>query len=323
MIFYFFEKYPNIMMAAGIVFSFVITILFLHFLRDKLPADSGRDFAVEGALSKGKPQGAGVFFVSIFAVATVLFAPFNTEHIIYLVMILAEMMTGYLDDASSKPWGRVKKGILDLAIAFIIAFTYVHYNGSLFRIGFLHFSIEIPVVAFMLIIIALVWTMINVTNCADGVDGLSGTLAIISILSFFVADIGRDKFYQFNYFLIFFVATVLAYLLFNAGPSILLMGDAGSRAMGLFISLVALKSGYVLLIIPFALLLIIDGGLGLFKVTIIKITKNKKFMSAIRTPIHDHVRKNIKTPWSNNQVVMRFAIIQVIISVVVLYVFVR
>ena len=47
-----------------------------------------------------------------------------------------------------------------------------------------------------------------------------------------------------------------------------MMGDAGSRAMGIFISIAALKSGSPLLYIPVALVLILDGGLGLVKVTL-------------------------------------------------------
>ena len=37
--------------------------------------------------------------------------------------------------------------------------------------------------------------------------------------------------------------TILGYLWFNATPSKLMMGDAGSRAMGLFISIAILKTG--------------------------------------------------------------------------------
>ena len=94
------------------------------------------------------------------------------------------------------------------------------------------------------------------------------------------------------------------------------MGDAGSRAMGIFISIAALKSGSPLLYIPVALVFILDGGLGLLKVALIRGFKIH-ILKNVRTPLHDHVRKVMG--WSNTQTVFRFAIIQIVISVAVVY----
>lgn len=327
MIYCFFKNYPNIMMMCGVLTTFILTFLGMVKFMDKLPADEGRDFAVDGKLSKGKPRGAGIIFILAFIIGALLFAPLyvknlKLEYLIYLGLVFLEMMTGFLDDKAEKPWGRLKKGLLDLLVALILAATYVHYNGNTFWImpGYRY---SLPVVVVYLLIIALVWMSINVTNCADGVDGLSGTLTLITLGSFLLADINKDYLYNFRYITIFFMVSIVAYLWFNAGPSILMMGDAGSRAMGLFISIVALMSNNPILYIPFAIVLIFDGGLGLFKVSVIKITKNKDFMKKIRTPLHDHVRKNIKTTWANNQCVMRFDIIQIIVSMVALYLLCR
>lgn len=46
------------------------------------------------------------------------------------------------------------------------------------------------------------------------------------------------------------------------------MGDAGSRAIGIFIAFVFLKLHHPLLYIPVAIMLILDGGLGLIKVSV-------------------------------------------------------
>ena len=70
----------------------------------------------------------------------------------------------------------------------------------------------------------------------------------------------------------------------------MLMGDAGSRAMGLFIAIAALKCHDPFLYILAALVLIIDGGLGLVKLTLIK-TVHVHILKNVRTPIHDFVRK--------------------------------
>lgn len=94
------------------------------------------------------------------------------------------------------------------------------------------------------------------------------------------------------------------------------MGDAGSRAMGLFIAIAILKTGSPLLYIPVAIVLILDGGLGLLKVFLLRFLKIKIFKN-VTFPLHDHVRK--KMGWSSTQAVFRFAIIQIIFSAAVVY----
>ena len=65
-----------------------------------------------------------------------------------------------------------------------------------------------------------------------------------------------------------------------------------------------------------SIVLIIDGGLGLFKVSFIKVFK-KNPMPNIITPVHDQYRK--KSGWVNTQVVYRFSIIQIIFSIIAIY----
>lgn len=328
MIYLIFKQYPNIMMAAGVFFTFLLTFVVISKRKEKLPTDCGREFAVDGSLSKGKPQGAGLYFIISFMVGCLLFSPIfylgmdaTIELMVYLLCIFLEMITGYLDDRSDIPWGRTKKGLLDLFVSLAVAANFIHYQGSTILV--IEKAIEIPEPVMFILIVALCWGMINVTNCADGVDSLSGTLVIVTILSFFIADMFLGKFGSFNYFIVFFIVALAAYLWFNAYPSVVLMGDAGSRAMGVFICITALKSKHPLLVVPFALVIILDGGLGLLKVSVIKITKNKNFMNKIRTPLHDHVRKNLENKWGNVQCVMRFVLIQIIISVATIYIFMR
>ena len=52
------------------------------------------------------------------------------------------------------------------------------------------------------------------------------------------------------------------------------MGDAGSRAIGIFIAFAFLKLHSPLLYIPLAIVLIIDGGLGLIKVSFMRFLHN-------------------------------------------------
>ena len=310
-------EYSSLLALCGILFAFVATVAAIAKFGQYLPKDAGRDFAVDGKLSAGKPRGAGIIFVLAFVASALLFAPMTAELSIYLILTVICMVTGFLDDASEKPWGELKKGILDLCVAILVAMTFLHYNENTIRLAlFHHAELVIPKAVYAVLIVVLVWVSVNVTNCADGVDGLSGTLTIISIMTIYVVDriLGTGE--DFPFLILLFAACILGYLWYNATPSRLLMGDAGSRAMGVFISIAILKSGSPVLYVPIALVLILDGGLGLIKVGLIR-AFGIHIMTKIRTPLHDQVRK--VWGWSNTQTVFRFAIIQIILAVAVVY----
>lgn len=300
----------------GILFAFASTCVVISKCNRFLPKDMGRQYAHDGSLSAGKPRGAGLLFVLTFSISALLFAKMSAELAIYLLLIVVEMFTGFFDDASDTPWGEYLKGFLDLAVAVVVAFVFLHYNSNVVTFAILGTSMEIPPVLFGFLTVVLVWVSINVTNCTDGVDGLSGTLTIISLVTFFVLNNLMAVEDDYNYSILLFVVCLLGYLWYNATPSKLLMGDAGSRAMGIFIAITALKSHSPFIYLLAAATLIVDGGLGLVKVFLLRFLKIH-ILKNITTPIHDHVRK--KLGWSNAQVVFRFAIIQIVISVALVY----
>jgi phospho-N-acetylmuramoyl-pentapeptide-transferase len=290
--------------------SFLIAFFSLKFFKRILPKDQGRAFAVNGALSEGKPRGAGIIFVTSFTLCTALFYPLDIENIIYLVLVYAAMLSGYFDDASETPWGNLKKGLIDLVISLGIAFTYYFYNGSQVKLYITDSTFTIPAPLFIILAGVLVWTAINVTNCTDGVDGLCGSLVMTVLLplAFMVTKSGAaDMLLP----MIMFV-TLAAYLWFNCSPSQMLMGDAGSRALGVFLAVMFLKTAAPFAFIPMAIVIILDGGLGLLKLSFRRFLKIKNFMEGIRTPLHDHARKN--KGWSDTQVVIRFTILQIIVN---------
>ncbi len=293
------------LMVAG---TFFITFFALKYFKSILPKDQGRKFAVNGALSEGKPRGAGIIVITAFTLSAALFVPLSVELLLYLLLIYAAMLTGFLDDAAEKPWGELKKGILDFVIAVGIAVNFIWHNDTAITI-FGH-EFNLPAVVYAILAVALVWASINVTNCSDGVDGLCATLFCISVYAF-ISFLPLKESYFANLSIVM-ICSAVAYLWFNASPSKLLMGDAGSRAFGVFLAICAMKTGRPLLFIPLCAVLIVDGGLGLLKLSVRRFLGMKKFMDGIRTPIHDHMRKN--KDWSDTQVVVRFAIVQVVIA---------
>lgn len=300
----------TLVLLVPMLCSFLIAFFSLKFFKRILPKDQGRAFAVNGALSEGKPRGAGIIFVTSFTLCTALFYPLDIENIIYLVLVYAAMLSGYFDDAAETPWGNLKKGLIDLVISLGIAFTYYFYNGSQVKLYITNSTFTIPAPLFIILAGVLVWTAINVTNCTDGVDGLCGSLVMTVLLplAFMVTKSGAaDMLLP----MIMFV-TLAAYLWFNCSPSQMLMGDAGSRALGVFLAVMFLKTAAPFAFIPMAIVIILDGGLGLLKLSFRRFLKIKNFMEGIRTPLHDHARKN--KGWSDTQVVIRFTILQIIVN---------
>ncbi len=308
--------FDNKFLIAGmILFSFVAVLALLKIFRNKLPKDGGREFAFNGKLSEGKARGAGVVFISVFALAGLIFAPVTAEYIIYYVIVLASMLSGYLDDKSDKPWNEYKKGLIDLVICVGASVAFVYFNPDLARLDFFFFDFAVNKILFVCISTVFLWMMINATNCSDGIDGFCGTLSINSLI--FIALIGlaggMDK--TFSSLIIIMIFCIVPYLWYNAEPSTMMMGDAGSRAIGVFLGIALLESGNIILAIPLCLLILLDGLLGIAKVSLKRFLKIS-IMKNIRTPLHDHFRKN--KGWSNTQTIFRFHIVQTIISLVFL-----
>lgn len=300
----------TLVLLVPMLCSFLIAFFSLKFFKRILPKDQGRAFAVNGALSEGKPRGAGIIFVTSFTLCTALFYPLDIENIIYLVLVYAAMLSGYFDDAAETPWGNLKKGLIDLVISLGIAFTYYFYNGSQVKLYITDSTFTIPAPLFIFLAGVLVWTAINVTNCTDGVDGLCGSL-VMTVLLPLALMVTKSGAADMLLPMIMFV-TLAAYLWFNCSPSQMLMGDAGSRALGVFLAVMFLKTAAPFAFIPMAIVIILDGGLGLLKLSFRRFLKIKNFMEGIRTPLHDHARKN--KGWSDTQVVIRFTILQIIVN---------
>lgn len=310
------ESFTNIIAFASILFAFAFTIAAIALGKNLLPRDAGRAYAINGSKSVGKPRGAGMIFILTFTVTCALFVNLSAELIIYLILVLAAMLSGYLDDSASSPWGNLKKGLIDLAISVMAAVTYLHYNSNTFDLAFFGKTVTLNPIIYAILIIILIWVSINVTNCSDGVDGLCGTLSVVTLASVYILFKSFNIESAYRHTVLIMVVCILGYLWFNASPSKLLMGDAGSRAIGIFIAFTFLKLHAPLLYIPMALVIILDGGLGLIKVSFMRFL-HINLMKNLRTPIHDHMRKN--KDWSDTQVVFRFTIVQIILGLAVIY----
>ena len=293
----------------GLLLGFLLSVALIALFRDKLPQDHGRAFAVNGQISKGKARGSGVIFITVFAAVTILVTPFSYERCAYLFLTMAAMLTGYLDDRADLPWSELKKGLLDLAICVLTLVTFMNTHEN-YGFAFFGWRVSLPWWLFALIGLFVLWAFINCCNCADGVDGHFGTLSVIALGSLGYALYAFCDGQAWALSALVLIGCVLAYLLFNASPSLIMMGDAGSRAIGLFMGILVLQTGNFLLCLPFAIVILLDGGLGLLKLAIMRTFHSKTFMMWLLTPLHDEARK--KRHWSDTQTVFRFAIVQLV-----------
>ncbi|MGI5172752.1 phospho-N-acetylmuramoyl-pentapeptide-transferase [Treponema sp. OMZ 840] len=326
-----------VLISLALYTGFIAAYVLLPRCYRFLPVDRGREFSVNADAAKGKPTGSGFVFISIFIFVSALFAPLNFLQVIMLVLTWLSMLTGFLDDRSILSWGEYKKGSLDLLISLAASAVLYYLNPLtdtagrvLFWLPFIAEPVGIAMPVYISIATLLLWASINTTNCTDGVDGLSSTLVLIALITMgvlFYFVLGHKDIAAYlliphlqdgaSWAIITFslAGSLMGYLWHNAFPSKVLMGDAGSRALGFFIGVSVLVSGNPFLILATSSVIFLNGGMGLVKVALLRFLKIRIFDS-IRFPLHDHMRKNRN--WSPTQILVKFMILQVLVTIAVL-----
>ena len=331
-----------VLITLALYTGFFLSLKIIPKFYDKLPHDRGREFTLKenAEAAKGKPTGAGSVFITIFVILCLLFVPMTWTRASVIVLTWLTMLTGFLDDRSTTSWGEYLKGALDLIISVGTAFILYYGLKSAsddgvvrFWLPFISHEVAVNPVVYIIICTIMLWASINTTNCTDGVDGLSSSLVLIALLTLgivFYFILGHKDISAYllvphfqggaNWAIALFAmaGVVMGYLWHNAFPSECLMGDAGSRALGYFIGVCVMISGNPFIIFATSSIIFVNGGMGLLKVFLLRFFKIKIFEN-IRFPLHDHMRKN--HGWSPTQVLLKFMIIQLLITCALLGIF--
>ncbi len=323
-------KSHSFLIFCGLYIAFFLSFIGFTKFAHLFPTDRGKDFSLDKNIAKGKPTGTGFIFITVFFIVSLLFVPPDFQRMSLIILTFLTMLTGYFDDKSTNPWSEYKKAILDLVLSITAAVIISGLKEVHMWLPFINGSIEIPLYIFLPLATILIWTTINTTNCSDGLDGLSGTLVLLSLLFLgliLYVIVGHAKiagylllpFYpeaaKWSIIVFIMIGSLLAYLWNNAYPSSILMGDAGSRALGFFIGITVLKAGNPFLLLIVASVLLINGGTGLVKVAFLRFLNIKIFHNT-RFPLHDHMKEYRN--WSNTQVLMKFVIVQLLITIGIL-----
>ena len=350
-----------LLLAGGTFTAALLVWLLLPRLWSRLPRDHGKAILKDmgGMKSAGKPTGGGLIVTLAAFPVILLFAPLAFWDMAAVVALYGAMLFGYLDDRSAVPWGEVRKGLLDAVVSILIAvFIFLGHSevvdGSHVMVAWLPFVkgsvvlndvgvwlvpgwVYVPLAAFIL------WFTMNATNCSDGVDGLAGTLTVVTLVMLAVVlyvVVGYRP--VAHYFLIpvyaeaarwAIVVMIVAgafsgYLWFNAEPSRILMGDAGSRFLGILVATASLMTGNPFLVLALSPIVLVNGGGGLGKLVLLRLAKRLGFdigegsvIRRVRFPLHDHCKKNLG--WSNAQVLMRFTLLQLAVMPVLLIILIK
>ena len=289
-----------------------------------LPRDKGREYAIDAEKSIGKPISAGIMFIPIFVVLCLLVVPFDWRFVGILACIVIAMMVGYFDDRAIGGWSEYRLGVIDLIIALLASVIICGLQPFTIWLPLFKDPISMSPLLFIPGATILIWVSINATNCTDGVDGLSASLSGMGILflgAILYGIVGHADIADYllvphypqgaDWAILGFVMVgcLTGYLWHNSYPSAVLMGDAGSRPIGLLLGVLVLACGNPFLILVVAFVVLVNGATGLIKVALLRFFKIGIF-GQIRYPLHDHVRHNMG--WSNTQVLVRFMLLQAV-----------
>ena len=348
-----------LLLAAGTVLAAFVVLFLLPKLWRFAPRDHGKAIlGKDGMTSAGKPTGTGLWVTLLVLPIILLAMPLSVPVLGMLFCLYVAMAFGYLDDRAVEPWGQLKKGVLDVAVCLGVAFFVWMALGGKVWVPFFKGEWTLPWWAYIPSMGFVLFVTMNATNCSDGVDGLAGSLTVISLVAlavFLYVVIGYRPMADYllvphNYMAVRWAILLMTvaggfagYLWWNAEPSKVLMGDAGSRFLGLLLGAGVLVTGNPFLVLAFAPVVLVNGGGGLVKLLLLRFFKKcgmdvrppsilppealgkrnmlVRIVQCVRFPLHDHCKKELK--WSNAQVLMRFMLLQAFLMPLLFVLFVK
>ncbi len=155
------------------------------------------------------------------------------------------------------------------------------------------------------IAVLFVYGFTNAVNLTDGLDGLASTVTMIVCCAFMLAA-AYGSFYLTNIFALASAGGCLGFLVWNAHPAKVFMGDTGSMFLGGLVVALSFAIGKPILLIFAGIPYIMEAFSVMLQVAYYKKTKKRLFKMA---PIHHHFEMK---GYSEEKVVFLFSIITAI-----------
>jgi len=292
----------------GFLFTAVPGPFMIRFFKRMDFRQSERPEGPESHLKKaGTPTMGGVILLLGWLLAALIGVRegFSLVLPVLLVMVLCALM-GFLDDFIKTSTGTsmgllpYQKVLLQFVISLLAAFWLYRSEavGSAIRLPFSGKSWDMGVFYIPFALFVLLGTM-NAVNLTDGLDGLAtGTSLLVELtLTVLFALLMEEQGFAgwseqgANYggmaaFSAAGTGALLGFLLFNAYPARIFMGDTGSLALGGTIAMGALASRSVLLLPLMGICFVLSVLSVILQVSSYKLRKGKRVFKM--APLHHH-----------------------------------
>ena len=294
------------------IFVCPVLIPFLHRLKF---GQTVRDDGPQTHLQKtGTPTMGGLAFLAAFVLSAIFMTPTH-ETIAVILVTIGFGLIGFIDDyikvVKKRSLGlKPMQKIIGQLIICVLFMVYLNKSGVGTEIyipftGGKTWDLGILFIPFCII---AVLATVNGVNLTDGLDGLAdGVTLIVCVFFTMCAYAAGNGIVTAGGAMI---GGLLAFLIFNAYPAKVFMGDTGSLALGGFIVACAFILKMPLFILIAGIIYVVETLSVAIQVTVYKKTKKRVFKMA---PLHHHFELS---GWSETKVVTLFYVITAIACLV-------
>ena len=310
----------HILTAALIAFglSTLQAPFVIPFLRKLKMGQTEREEGVQAHLKKaGTPTMGGIMILAALVITCLFFVKDYPRILPVLILTAGFGVIGFLDDYLKVVLRRSdgllawQKLLLQILVTGAFAFACLSQNeiGLDMRIPFTHGTFVDPGILTVPVLFFAVIGTVNGVNFTDGLDGLASTVTIVVAIFFTVASLILDV--PVGPMPAAAAGALMGFVLFNAYPARIFMGDTGSLALGGFVA----GTAYVLelpLFIPIVgLIYLVEVLSVMIQVSYFKATGGKRIFKM--APIHHHFEL---CGWSETRIVAVFAVITAVCAMI-------
>lgn len=295
--------------------SFFITILlgpkvipFLHKLKF---GQTVRDEGPESHKAKtGTPTMGGLIFLTGVLVASLVYVGRFPATLPVMLLTFGFGIVGFLDDyikvvkkrsMGLRAWQKMGLQLL-ITTLFALYITKVLGLSLAMKIPFARgIYLDLGWFNIPLIYLVVIGTDTG-SNFTDGVDGLASSVTAVMAVFFAVASIALSG--GVTPVSMAFIGGLLGFLVFNAHPAKVFMGDTGALALGGFVASVAYIMQLQLFLVIIGIIYVVEVLSVMIQVSYFKLTHGKRIFRM--SPIHHHFELG---GWSETKVVAVFTIV--------------
>ncbi|MEC1688966.1 phospho-N-acetylmuramoyl-pentapeptide-transferase [Bacillus mojavensis] len=308
----------------GFLISVLLSPILIPFLRRLKFGQSIREEGPKSHQKKsGTPTMGGVMIILSIIVTTIVmtqkFSEISPEMFLLLFVTIGYGLLGFLDDyikvVMKRNLGLTSKqkliGQIIIAIVFYAVYHYYNFATDI-RIPGTGLSFDLGWAYFILVLFMLVGGS-NAVNLTDGLDGLLSGTAAIAFGAFAILAWNQSQ-YDVAIFSVAVVGAVLGFLVFNAHPAKVFMGDTGSLALGGAIVTIAILTKLEILLVIIGGVFVIETLSVILQVISFKTTGKRIFKMS---PLHHHYEL---VGWSEWRVVVTFWAAGLLLAVLGIYI---